>query len=206
MMRRAISPRLATSTRLISVMRRPARSSPTRRHLARHLERRERRAQCGRHAGGPGVRRERGIGPWVVCVETHPQRGEHEVARRHSRPLPQGSPHPHERASRPPHAGMHVGRPLERHADAHGAPFRELPAPPHARARPPPHPPRPTRPAGPPAPPPPPGRRRRGARPRPPPGGGAAPRPGPRPPTRGPPPRPPPRAGKNTPPPRSTPP
>src|SRR2546423_5203001 len=123
MMRRAISPRFATSTRLISVMRRPAFSSPTHRHLGRHLERGERLAQRARHPGGPGVRRERGIGPGVVGVETHPQRGKHEVARRHGGAPPPGAPPPPQRARRPPPPRAPPPAPPPPPAHAHPAPL-----------------------------------------------------------------------------------
>src|SRR3989442_1118293 len=137
MIRRAISPRLATRTRLMVVMT-PS-SPPATRYLARYVERRHGLAQRGRRARRPGVGRERGLRPGVVAVERHPQRPEHEVARRDPRALPLRSGHPHERPGLPPDARPRFGRALEGHAHAHPPSPRPLadpalvPAPPPPR-------------------------------------------------------------------------
>src|SRR3989449_11545843 len=99
MIRSAISPRLATNTRLMVVM--TSRSPPTRADLTRHVERRHRLAQRPRGARGPGVGRERGLGPGGVGVEGHPQRPEHEVARGGPRALSFWARHPPERPRAP---------------------------------------------------------------------------------------------------------
>src|SRR2546426_9839034 len=90
--------------------------------------RRQRLAQRRRQAGGPAVDRERRLRPGFVGVERELQRGEHEVPGRHAVPL-LWSRDPHERPGSPLHPGAERGRPLERHAHAHGAALRERPEP-----------------------------------------------------------------------------
>src|SRR2546422_4964802 len=117
MIRRAISPRLATRTRLMVVMT-PC-SAMTSPHLARYFERRHWLAQRRRDARRPRVRGERRLGPGVIGVQRYAQRPEHEVARRDPRALPLRTGHPDERPSFPAHARAGFGWSLERHAHAH---------------------------------------------------------------------------------------
>src|SRR5690242_14362976 len=112
MIRRAISPRLATRTRLMVVMT-PS-SAMTTAHLARHFERGHRLAQRRRDTRRPRVRGERRLGPGVVRVQRHAQRAEHEVARRHPWALALPTGDPNERASFPAHTRAGFGWPLER--------------------------------------------------------------------------------------------
>src|SRR3989442_14742313 len=100
MIRRAISPRLATRTRLMVVM--TPLSAMTTPHLARYLERRHWLAQRRRDARRPRVRGERGLGPGVIGVQRYAQRPEHEVARGDPRGLPPPNGDPNETTSLPP--------------------------------------------------------------------------------------------------------
>src|SRR2546425_12382566 len=108
MIRRAISPRLATRTRLMVVM--TPLSAMTTPHLARYFERRHWLAQRRRDARRPRVRGERRLGPGGISVQRYAQRPQHEVARRDPRALPPPARHPDERPGlpAPPPAGFAV--------------------------------------------------------------------------------------------------
>src|SRR2546422_10680041 len=99
MIRRAISPRLATRTRLMVVM--TPFSAMTSPHLARYFERRHWLAQRRRDARRPREGGERRLGPGVIGVQRYAQRPEHEVARRDPRALPPRTGHPDARPSLP---------------------------------------------------------------------------------------------------------
>src|SRR5438132_11556973 len=71
--RRAISPRFATRTRVKGAIR-PHTSTAAARYLVRQAERLERLAQGRRRAGGAGVQRQGGRGPRVVAVEREADR------------------------------------------------------------------------------------------------------------------------------------
>src|SRR5258706_6531465 len=116
MIRRAISPRLATRTRLMVVM--TPFSAMTTPHLARHFERRHWLAQRRYDAGGPRVRGERRLGPGVIGVQRYPQRPEHEVAGRDPLALPPPTRHPNKRPGLPAHAPAGFAWPLARHTHA----------------------------------------------------------------------------------------
>src|SRR5260370_3183826 len=123
MIRGAISPGLATSTRWIGVaIGALARThAATRRDVRGDPERAERLAQRGRGADGPRIQGERRVGPGIVRVEREAQRGEPEVARGHARALPRRARHPHQRTHLPRDPRARLARPLEAHAHAHWA-------------------------------------------------------------------------------------
>src|SRR2546425_2694387 len=145
MIRRAISPRLATRTRLkgaigcqpsaVSMLPDPADSrsqkadgaSPTTaRNLTGQPERCEGLAQRRRRAGRPPVQRQGRRCPRVVVVEREAQRREDEVARWDAVGLEMGPGDPHEGPRGPADALSGLGRPVERHTHAHGASLHEL--------------------------------------------------------------------------------
>src|SRR2546425_2851014 len=121
--RRAISPRFATRTRVKGAIRRHT-SAAAARYLVRQVERLERLAQGRRRAGGAGVQRQGGRGPRVVAVEREAQRGEDEIARWHAVVLQVGARHPDQRPRGP--ADARPGRPVDQHGYADGAPLRQL--------------------------------------------------------------------------------
>src|SRR2546422_11155573 len=114
MIRSAISPRLATRTRLMVVM--TPFSTMTSPHLARYFERRHWLAQRRRDARPPRVRGERRLGPGGIGVPRYAQRPEHEVARRGPRALPPPTGPPHEPPGLPAHARAGFGGCAGRHA------------------------------------------------------------------------------------------
>src|SRR5690348_11079907 len=124
MIRRAISPRFATRTRLMVVI-----SAPATRHVARDSERRHRLAQSGRGTRGARVRGECGFGPGVVAVERHTQRREHEIPRWNARARGAGSRDPLQSAGLPgePRAGLR--RAFEPHAHAYRTAPDKVPEP-----------------------------------------------------------------------------
>src|SRR5437773_3258066 len=121
--RRAISPRFATRTRVKGAIRRHP-STAAARYLVRQAERLERLAQGRRRAGGAGVQRQGGWGPRVVAVEREAQRGEDEIARWYAVVLQVGARHPDQRPRGP--ADAWPGWPVEQYGHADGAPFRQL--------------------------------------------------------------------------------
>src|SRR5688572_5307781 len=148
MMRSAISPRLATRTRLIMVVRYPpsvvgdGSSRPSWRTTADGLsitlaapdlthqsERAKRLAERRRGARGPRVQRERRIRPRPMLVQGDAERGEHEVTWGHAVGPSFGSCDPHERPSGPLDPPPGFRWPLEGHADAHRALLHELAEP-----------------------------------------------------------------------------
>src|SRR6266576_6694882 len=99
MMRRAISPRLATRTREMSAISR--RLAATTRHLAGDAKRREGFAQPRRRARCPVVERERRLRPRIAVVHGHLGGGEYEIPRRHGVIHYVRAGHPHERPGPP---------------------------------------------------------------------------------------------------------
>src|SRR5260370_20286566 len=100
MIRSAISPRLATSTRWIGVaIGALARThAATRRDVRGDAERAERLAQRGRGADGPRIQGDGRVGPGILRVEREAQRRAPQLAPRHARTLPPRSLPPRERA------------------------------------------------------------------------------------------------------------
>src|SRR5438552_4248489 len=141
--RRAISPRFATRTRVkgaigfqlsaVSVsmsgadgrqLKAETASPSAARYLIRQSKRLERLAQGRRRAGGAGVQRQGGRGPRVVAVEREAQRGEDKIARWYAVVLQVGARHPDQRPRGP--ADARPGRPVDQYGYADGAPLRQL--------------------------------------------------------------------------------
>src|SRR5712692_2295363 len=122
MIRRAISPRFATSTRRIIVPPPPPFSLPAPHFVFGHLVPRDRAAQRRSEGSRAPVDGDRRARPGIIRVERELERGKHEVLCRDRVVAGAATGRPYERSRPPRDARPEFRRPLEPHTGAQRAP------------------------------------------------------------------------------------